>query len=236
MFKHFSWTYVKQHPVMFGGIVVVFGLILYMLMNRGSGAAAQTVVTNGKSDAQTAAEMQMGMAQLGAQTQVQLANLGASVEMAKVNASILAAQDDNDTALALAGLSANLQAAQTAAQERMTNRATDASLSALNMQLQNAYASQVNNNQFAYDYASLAYDSALETVKVNAALQATMGAQQLEAFKYGTDANVKLSTQQQLLSVIPTLKKKDRDESLQIIGGYISGIPVPYTNPQGGPA
>ena len=253
--KYFSWTYVKSHPIMFGVIVIVFGLLLLLLLNRKSSSSSSTNVTSGQSDAQVAAAAQMGMAQLGSQTQIQLATIGANVQIQQTQAQLAMAheaavlqltqnQNNNDTAISLAGLEAQLREAENASNERLTARAQDASLMALNAQLNNALAMQENNNSFQLDYASLAYNSALETVKTNAALQATLGAQsadlqktlsaqQLDAYKISTAANVQLTTNQQLLSVIPTLKSKDRDESLQIISGLITGHPVSYINPPG---
>jgi len=242
--KYFSWTYVKSHPIMFGGIVVVFGLILLLLLNKKAPASTSSTVTSGTSDAQAAIAAQMGMAQLGAQTQVQLATIDANTNLAKIAAdkasqdaaNAIAAEvnhDNNATAINLAGLSAQIQAAQIGSQERVADKSLDTQLQSMALQMQNALEMQKDNNSFQLDYAQTTYNAAIEQAKVNASLTATLGAQQLDAYKTGIDANVKLTTQQQILSVIPTLKSKDRDEALEILGGNITGNPVSFVNGPG---
>jgi hypothetical protein len=206
-------AYIKQHPVMFGAIFLVFGVFLWLLLNRSGGASASgtTVVTSQPSDAQVAAGVALQQAQLGSQTQIALAQL-----------SLSAHSEDNATQKDLAALAASLQVQQIQAEYNLGKGQLEASVASLGMQLANNLAITNSNNSFMLGYAKNAQDAATTQLLIGANLQQQLGAQQLEAFK--TSA---------VLSVIPTLKSKDRDEALEIVSGSIYGHPVSYYNGPG---
>jgi hypothetical protein len=190
----FSFAYVKQHPYLFGGIVLVFGLGLWLVLNRGAGAPSSGgyVVANGKSDNQAALEAQVAIAGM----QLQAQQVQAQAQIAG-----LAQQGQND--LALANLQSQVALASLSSQERTDKLTLDASTLALQLQLDNALKITDSNNQFMVDYARTAADAAVEQLRINAALQTTLSGQQLEAYKTSS-----------LLSIVPTLKKGDRDNAL----------------------
>lgn len=191
----FSVAYVKQHPVMFGTIIVVFGL-LFWFMFRGSGGGASSggvsVVNAGPSDAQVAAGTQLQLAQIGANTQLQMGQLSLAAA---------AAQTESQERLATMELAYKTQ--ELASQHDLGDKTIAASLEALSLQLNNALQTTNSNNQFMVDYAKVAADSATTQLAINAALQRDLSKDQLEGFKYSS-----------ALAVIPTLKKGDRDAAL----------------------
>jgi hypothetical protein len=114
-----------------------------------------------------------------------------------------------------------------AASERMTSLQTNASLAALQAQLNTQAAMTESNNAFALDYARTAQDAAVATVAINAALQRDLSAQQLQAYESG----LRTSVLQGILATIPSLKKKDRDTAL---GGFLASVNgQPFTGGRG---
>jgi hypothetical protein len=193
-------VYVKSHPWLFGAIFLIFGVLLWIMLNRGAtGASAggTTVVNPGPSDTQVAAGVALQQAQLEANTQIGLAQLS------------LAANAQNiDGQKELAGLALTAQMADIQANFNLGKSQIEASVISLQSQLANNLAITHDNNSFMLNYAKDAQDAATAQLMIGANLQATLGAQQLEAFKFGTAA-----------SVIPTLKKGRRDEGLQWLLG-----------------
>lgn len=198
-------VYVKQHPVMFGTIFVVFGLFLWLMLNRGanSGSVSTTVVTPQPSDAQIAAGLQLQTAQLDANTQVALGQI-----------SLAGNRDNNQTQTDLATLALQASLAQIQSDHDLGNAQIEASLGALSMQLANNLAITHDNNQFMIDYAKNAQDAATMQVQINAALQAELSKDQLKAYTTGA-----------MLAQIPNINKNNRDELLTYIAGVSSGDP-----------
>lgn len=202
----FSFAYVKQNPVMFGAIFLVFGLGLYLLLNKGASASSGGgVVVNqaGVSDAQVAAATALQQTQIQAQTQINLAQLNL-----QGGAMQLDAQKD------LAAMSLQYQMADLTASHDLGTKQIDASLEALTVQLNNTYQVQHDNNAFMLDYAKSAQDAANTSLMINATLQSHMADLQLEA--NNTNA---------VLSQIGTLKKKQRGQALAYLGGTVLGDP-----------
>lgn len=200
----FNIAYVKKNPVMFGAIFVVFGLLLWLLMNRGasSGGASQVIQT-GPSEALQAAAMQTGAA-----IQAKQIEASAASAMGAFQLEALSRQIEGQQSIAI--LEAQYRTAELAANERMSELQTTASLAALQSQLNAQTAAIDSNNQFMVDYARVATDAATTQTAINAALQRDLGAQSLAGYKYGIDASLK----QSILATIPSLKKKDRDTAL----------------------
>jgi len=190
----FSLAYVKQNPVMFGVIFIVFGLLLWLLINRGGAGSSSgtTVVNSGPSDAQVAMGTQLQMAQIQA---------GSAASLGSMQLEALGRQ--METQYALAGLELQYSMAELGANERMSDKALEASLGALAIQMSGNLAMNDSNNQFMVDYARVAADSATTQIAINAALQRDMSRDQLEGFKFNS-----------AISAIGTLKKKDRDNAL----------------------
>jgi hypothetical protein len=199
----FSIVYVKQHPVMFGAIFLVFGLFLWIMLNRGAagGSVSTTVTTPQPSDAAIAAGVQLQMGQLEASTQVAMGQL-----------SLAANQQNNQAQSDLAAMALQAQVLQIQSDHDIANSQIEASLGALSLQLGNNLAITHDNNQFMIDYARNAQDAANTSLLINANLQQVLSAQQLEAFKFGTMA-----------SVIPTLKKGKRDNAFALLGASSGG-------------
>jgi hypothetical protein len=223
----FSTTYVKQNPVMFGVIFVVFGLLVWMMLNRGSGGGSTSVVQTGPSEALQAAQLQAG-------TQVQLAQIGAaqSNNAGAIQLEALSRQIEGQQSLAL--LETQFHTIELGANERMADNQVTASLTALQAQLNNSLATTEANNSFALGYAKNATDSAVQMTAINAMLQRSMSADQLEAFKYGTDATVKTTIAGQAFSQVGSMKKKDRDNATTYLASVFTGAPDTYIAPHDG--
>lgn len=212
----FSVEYVKKNPIMFGAIVVVFGLIFWLLISRGSaasGGGGGAVVAAGPSDAEVAANMNLSMAQM--QMQTQLAGIQGELAARTIEANLASDLADKQMAYSLAEL---------AASERIADKQMAAQLTSMDMQLTAQLQAMIANNQFAVDYASLAYDAAVEQTRLGAELQVALGQQQLDAYKFGA-----------LVNTIPSMKKKDRDKAFRQIS-ELTYAPDQYTPiiPSGG--
>ncbi len=202
--KKFSFAYVKENPVMFGAIVVVFGLLFYLLINRGSSAGGSTqYVSSGPSEGLQAASLSAGAAIQAKQIDAGIAANANAIQLEALTRQIDGAQN-------MAVLEMQQQARELAVTENLGSRQIDASLIALQSQLNSNLAVTESNNDFMVNYARVAADSAVTQLAIGAALQRDLSAQQLEGYKYGLDTSVK----QAALSIIPTLKKKNRDDAL----------------------
>lgn len=223
MFKKFSWEYVKNNPVMFGVIFVVFGLLLWVLINRGAsggGSGSTTYVASGPSEALQAANLQAG-------TQIQLAQISANSANNQAAFQLEALSQQIEGQSAIAALEMQFRTLELAASERMSALQTNASLAALQAQLNTQAAMTESNNAFALDYARAANEAAVTTVAIGAALQRDLGAQQLQAYESG----LRTSVLQGILATIPSLKKKDRDTAL---GGFLASVNgQPFTGGRG---
>lgn len=200
MTKYFSFAYIKQHPVMFGVIVIVFGLLVYLLLNRGGGSGSGSgeggVVYQqaGSDPAALAAQTQLGMASIAANAQIQSGQLQIAG---------LAQQGKND--LAIASIQAQIEAAALGANERLGSKSIDANLEAMRLDAITARDMQRDALGFQLGYQQSQNQMTIELSK-----------QQAEAFKTAT-----------LISAIPSLKKKNRDEALTQIAGYAYGQMIP---------
>jgi hypothetical protein len=216
--KKFSFTYVKQHPIMFGSILLVFGLLFWLLLNRSASAGQSdsvggtTVITPGPSDAQIAAGVALQQTQVAANRDIAIAQL-----------SLAAHGDDNSTSKDLAAMALSQSMAQIQADYNLGKSQIEASVGALAMQLSNNLAITNSNNSFMLDYAKNAQDAATTQLLIGANLQAELGAQSLEGYKYSA-----------ALSVIPTLKKSNRDNALAIIATGATGADAVALMPKGG--
>lgn len=219
--KHFNVQYVKAHPVMFGTIVIVFGLLFWMLLNhRGGGSSSVTVANSGPSDAQVAAGVQLSMAQLGANTQVTLAQMD-----------LAAKAQDIEGQKSLAAMELAYQVQELGAQHDLGVQTIQASLASLTAQLNNNLAVTNSNNQFMLDYAQSASDAATTQLAINAGLQRDLSKDSLDAMKFGT-----------LASTIGTLKAGKRDNAFALLtsetygGGHVdpAAIMAPNGDHSGG--
>lgn len=197
----FSVTYVKSHPVMFGVIFLVFGLLLWMLLSRHPSPAAASAQAGPDPNAVLAAQVQMTGQQLQAQTQVQLAQIAAGSN-----------QDNNSAQIQLAGLALQGQVDSINANFKLSEDQLVASTQALAMQLKNNLDITNSNNSFMIDYAKNAQDAATAQLMIGASLQEQLSADQLDAYKFGTLANS-----------ISTLKEGKRDNAFALLTATESG-------------
>jgi hypothetical protein len=204
--RYFSLTYIKKNWMMFAVIFIVVGGVIYLMLARGGGGGGGVVVQQSTAADPVATQ---------AQTQLALAQIQAGMSVNQAQAELAALGIQSDTQLQLAALEAQLRQNENAASERLGVLAIQSQLDSMDMQLQNALQMQIANNQFQVDYASLAYDAAVEQSNINAELQLAMSKDQLAAYQSGLAANSFLAS----LSVIPSLKKKDRDNALVALTG-----------------
>lgn len=218
-------AYVKQHPFMFGTIFLVFGVFLWMLLNRGESSSASgggtTVVNPGPSDAQVMAGVALQQAQIDSSTQMGLAHMASDTQIGLAQLEIAAHHDDNSAQRDLAAMALTAQMAEIQASYNLGKGQLEASVASLGMQLSNNLAITQSNNGFMLDYARQANDAATAQLMIGANLQATLGAQALDGYKYGIDASKYTAT----LATIPSLKKGDRDDALNtLITGHYQRI------------
>ncbi len=203
--KKFSWAYVRAHPVMFGLIFIVFGLILWLVLNKGAGASNSA---GGDVVYQSAG---VDPNQLAAQTAISQSQIQANAQLQSGQLQLAALGLEGQNNLALANLSAQIALATLGSDERLGEKSINAQMEALKITTAADTKMQQDMMTFQYGYAKLTTDTTL-----------ALSAQQADAYKLSS-----------LLAIVPTLKKKDRDESLQIIAGNAQGFPVAYVNPTG---
>lgn len=217
------WAYVKRNPVMFGVAFITFGLLLWLLMSRGGGSAsASNIINSGPSEAFQAQAMainaQQQQAQLAANVQMQ----GQALELEALTRNI-----EGQENLAILGM--QMQLAELETSRAITSEQTIASLSALQAQLQYGLATTEANNQASVDMATAAYDAQIAQMAIGAGLQRDLLATQADMF----NTQVSASLASQSLAMVQTLRRRDRDETLQILSAQFSGNPVSYVNPRG---
>lgn len=210
--KKFSISYVKQNPFLFVGILI-FGVIFWMLLNRGASASAgggTTVVSSGPSEAELAMGTQVTLAQIGA---------GVAVQQAQIQFAALAQQGQNN--LDMAALETSFRTLELASNERVQGLTVEASLAALGMEYKNSLDVTNAQSRFMIDYATVQTDAARDQAMINAHLHAQMSKDQLEAYKVGTEAS-KFSA---VLGTISGFKKKHQDDALAGFLGYAPPAP-----------
>lgn len=169
------WQYLKKPSVLIG-IVVLFFVLLFLLNRSGGASAANTqTVSTGPSPAEIQAQSQMALAQLSAGLQQE----AIQVDYAK-------SQDANATELGLAQIAAASQTQSLTVQQEIADRTVDAQTHGLDLQ----YQSLVNQNRTALAAAQDQYNYGLASQAITANTQLQMGAQQLQAMKMSTDANL----------------------------------------------
>jgi hypothetical protein len=202
----FNVEYVKKNPVMFGAIFIVFGVFIWLYLNRGASSSANTVVQTGPTDAQLAAQTQLGIAQIGANAQTAQAN-------AQIAA--LAQQGQND--IGLAQISRDVALAQITADATSTHEGTQATLSATMASILAQQQMNADNNSFQLDYAKATYDASQHQLDAQIGLQKQLSQDQLKAYQTGS-----------LLAAVGQAPEIDRDNLIALITGATTGTPVDY--------
>ncbi len=222
----FSLSYVKSNPVMFGSIFVVFGLLLYLAMNKGASSGSTQYVTTGPSEALQATNAQIGASLQAKQIDAAVANQQSQAQLAALTAQINGQQ-------VVANMQMQVSMAELTANTALSSKQIDASLLALHSQLDNQLDLANANNTFMVDYAKVAADNATAQVMINAALQRDMGAQQVDLQKSLSQDQLKAYTVGTLASVIPSLSKSDRDNTLNLLISKTTTGPTVQMNMHG---
>lgn len=222
----FSLSYVKQNPVMFGSIFIVFGLLLYLAMNKGASGGSTQYVTTGPSEALQAAQLQAGAAIQAKQIDAAIAGQSSQASLAALTAQINGQQT-------IANMQMQYEMAALAANSALGSKQIDASLLALQAQLDNQLDLANSNNQFMVDYARVAADNATAQVMINAALQRDLGQQQTDLQKALSADQLKAYTVGTLASVIPSIKGNDRDNTLNLLISKTTSGPTVQMNMHG---
>lgn len=229
---------------MFGAIFIVFGLFLFLLLNRGgshgaSGGGNVTVQNSGPSDAAIQAGLQIQGAQINANANIVGAQIGAStsIELARLSLSdhAMTVNAERDATAATIGY----HMAELAASHDLAGRQLDASLTALSENLFAQTSMAHDNNQFMLDYARNAQDAATNQVAIGAHLQEVLGAQTADVTKALSADQTKAFEFGSLMSASGRLKKGKLERFLTNVsnntfGDPANNAPQPSTPSSGG--
>lgn len=141
--------------------------------------------------------------QIAAEAQLAMAQIQAGIASGNTQAQLAAIQAQGDIAYALAQLDAGYKVQQLQVQREIAQAGIAAQIHAMDI----SYQQSVNNNAFQLDYATLAFDASLGMAQINADVARTG----------------------MLMSVIGSLKSKDRDDTLERIFG--NPEVMQYSNP-----
>lgn len=220
----FNVAYVKKNPVMFGAIFLVFGLLIWLLINRGSSSdSGTTYVNQGPSEALQAAQLQTGAA-------IQAKQIDASVQTAMGAMQLEALSRQIQGQAAIATMEQSYRMAELSENAGLSKLQIQASLQALSAQLDNNLAITNSNNSFMIGYATTVQEAATQQTAINAAVQMHLSDNQTEAFK----AQAKAMAVGALASQIGNVKANDRDNAFAALAGTISGGGLTYTDGSSG--
>lgn len=212
----FNLQYVKKNPVMFGAIFLVFGLLIWLLINRGASSGSTQYVTQGPSEALQAAQLSAGVALQGKQ-------IDASVQTTMAGMQLEALTRQLAGSAAIANMEMQYRIAELGENSDLGRLQIQASLAALDAQLDNNLAITNANNSFMIGYASQANQAAVQTVAINAALQRELSRDQKEAFQTGA-----------IMSALPAAMGSamdvDRDNVAALFAGLAMGKPMSYSD------
>ena len=200
----------KGSPWLWAGGAVILFIVFYLIASKRSPEESQggyNVYNPGPSDAQVATAAQITMAQIAANAQTSQAN----AELAALN-------QQGQVALGIAQLENQLGVYAIEQQAQIDLLRAENDLSAELAYFDFQRDSIESQTQYFIDSAKIASSEAIAMREIDRA----MFNDQLEA-----------SLSANLIGQVGTLKKKDRDETLQILAGNIQGYPVRYTNPSG---
>lgn len=159
---------------------------------------------------------------------------GERLGMMQANLQLSSIQEQAEAQKYVAGLTHDYQTRELASSERLSSQSIVASLSSMEMQLAHSLAQTRDSQEFAIDYAREGYNANLEQARINAGLTTAMMATQERLETKRGEQSLQAFTLSSLLGAVGGLKKKNRDETLQIIAGQAFGNPVDFTNtPQG---
>lgn len=202
----------KGKPIYWVAGAVILFAVFYFFFNRGTGSSGGVqYVQSGPSEALQAAQLEAATQQNIVQAQVNLRaqEIGAELEAAGLMANIQ-----------LAGLMSNENIA-------MAGFANDAALGMASLDVQRQIAAL--NSMTSLELAQISSDAAITAKEIDTGLlihQLNVNQQMFE-----TQSQNLLT--QSIISQVPSLKKKDRDETLQYLGGTILGSDVNIYNPPG---
>jgi hypothetical protein len=240
----FSFAYVKQNPLMFGTIALVFGLFFYVYMNKGANSGGNQVIQTGPSD--MAVQAQLQMAALNAQASAKRDEAQAGINIAQIQAKaqtdfatlgITALSQQGANNAAIANIGAQVALFDTAANERVASRQIDASTDALMARYATEYAITVDNNQTTVEQATLAYNSANFQVQTFANLQLGLGQQQSNNFIAMQNAETdraaisgNVAKVQSIFGAIGDVKPNDRDNAFAFAVSGVTGTGLAYSD------
>lgn len=157
------WQVIKKPSFIIGAIVLFFVLLFFL--NRSGASANGSAAVQGPSTDPAAAQLAMAQIQAG------VAGQGISADIAK-------AQDQDQTAIALATIAAASSAQQTAAQQAIAAQTIAVQAHGLDLQ----YQSNIVNNQAQIDAMAINANSVLAQTVVNANLQSHLADLQSSSF------------------------------------------------------
>jgi hypothetical protein len=266
---------VKSKPVLIGGGLVLFLLILFLL-NRGGGISGggTEYVSTGPSPAQLQAQTALALAQIDAgkaagQTNAQVAvareQVAADLNKAVIEADLSRYLADKQAGLEALSLNVNAEISRqnTAAQVATTKYLADLSASTTKYQLDQAAAIQANNNEFQLSFAEQANQTQtnmaiitsnltmaqleanrdvtlgvltsqqnLELARITASRDVQLGRIDAQLQAYQIAGETQAARDAAVISSLPLLKTKNRDDVLKsyYTGEYgYSGPPVSGT-------
>lgn len=201
MFSHFNFQYIKDNKVMFGVIALVFGVGVWLLLEKSGGSSGSSdssgattgttsVIQSGPSDAQVAAATALQQTQIAGQTQVSLAQIAAGAQAEQDQASLAATQ---------IGANSTDKANDLAAQVALTTAATNASEATAQLQAQSAMFHDQLQQQIDLNASNNA--TTIGIANISATTTEALSHDQLAAFT----AQLNQQTESQYISTLGTL-------------------------------
>lgn len=195
----FSFAYVKKNPMMFGTIFVVFGLLVYLMLNKSaasSGTASSGVpsyISTGPTDAEIAGQVALGQASIAANASNTQAQMQLAAIQAQNQAQLAAITQQGQTDIALATLGAKVQLEGLAVDREISSKQIDAQTTAIMGQFATSLEMQRDQNATNLAFYKDANQTMIAQTQINANLQKD------------------LSTITALQTMVQSARKKDRD-------------------------
>lgn len=178
--------------------------------------------------AEMQAEYSFATAKMASETNLAMYGLDTQVAMKNIDAQLEGLRVTSNMNIAVQNIQAGVAHHQIDAGVNMSQIAAGVSMYQTDAQKDVALATIASTNTQAQINANL--------ISQQLTTNAQMLRDQLNANNEALQIQSQNVIAQSLIGQVGSLKKKDRDESLQIVSGYLTGNPVSYTNPAKSPA